>query len=115
MADGASNAAQIVVRRVRTWRVADLFCGAGGFSTGARRALHELGLAMSLVAANHWPTAIATHLRNHPDAAHHCVDLEVARPRELVPGNIQDGVAGFGKSPHEAMHNFNVNWWKKLP
>lgn len=90
MADGATSPAQIVVRRAKTWRVADLFCGAGGFSTGARRALRDVGVQLRLVAANHWPTAIATHQRNHPDAAHHCVDLEVARPRELVPGGVLD-------------------------
>lgn len=77
-------------RRAKPFRVADLFCGAGGSSTGAHRALRELGMPMSLVAANHWPVAIETHTRNHPWASHHCVDLETARPRELVPGGVLD-------------------------
>lgn len=65
--------------------VADLFCGAGGSSSGARRALRAAGSEMDLVAVNHWPIAVATHTRNHPDARHHCIDLDAARPEDLVP------------------------------
>lgn len=65
--------------------VADLFCGAGGSSTGARRALRQRGIEMELVAVNHWPIAIETHQRNHPDARHYCTDIESAKPEELVP------------------------------
>jgi hypothetical protein len=32
----------------------------------------------------------------------------------LYGENLQDGVAGFGKSPHEAMHDFDKNWVAKL-
>ena len=38
---------------LRTALVADLFCGAGGSSTGARRALERRGYRMELVAVNH--------------------------------------------------------------
>lgn len=69
----------------RTAVVADLFCGAGGTSTGAWKALLTRGIEMELVAVNHWPIAIETHSRNHPDARHYCVDLETAKPLELVP------------------------------
>ncbi len=51
---------------MRSLQVADLFCGAGGSSTGARRALKRLGLEMELLCVNHWPVAIETHKRNHP-------------------------------------------------
>lgn len=71
--------------RIRTALVADLFCGAGGSSTGARRALAAAGFRMALVAVNHWPVAIETHSRNHPDARHFCMDLEAAKPEDLVP------------------------------
>ena len=37
--------------------VADLFCGAGGSSTGAQRALARLGHRMDLLCVNHWPVA----------------------------------------------------------
>ena len=39
--------------KIRVVLVADLFCGAGGSSTGARRALARLGFQMKLVAVNH--------------------------------------------------------------
>ena len=52
-------------------RVADLFAGAGGFSTGAQKA----GLDV-VFAANHWPIAVAVHERNHPRTVHACQDLQ---------------------------------------
>ena len=69
----------------RTALVADLFCGAGGSSTGARRALARLGYRMTLCAVNHWPVAIETHQRNHPEARHYCQDVNVVKPAEVVP------------------------------
>ena len=77
--------ADIVRRRPRKALVADLFFGAGGSSSGARRALARLGLRMELVAVNHWDVAIATHSRNHPDARHYVEDVNTAKPWELVP------------------------------
>jgi DNA (cytosine-5)-methyltransferase 1 len=65
--------------------IADLFCGAGGSSTGAERALRAMGRSSILIAVNHWAVAIDTHTRNHPLARHHCTDLEHAKPLELVP------------------------------
>ena len=65
--------------------IADLFCGAGGSSSGAKRALARLGLKMTLACVNHWPVAIATHKKNHPEARHYCMDLESAKPEEIVP------------------------------
>lgn len=65
--------------------VADLFCGAGGSSTGARRALAARGYRMDLVAVNHWDVAIETHSRNHPEARHYLRDLMSADPIALVP------------------------------
>ena len=43
----------------RTYLVADLFCGAGGSSTGAQRSFTAQGDEMELVAVNHWNVAIA--------------------------------------------------------
>lgn len=59
-----------------TATVTDLFCGAGGSSTGAAAA----GLKIAL-AANHWATAIDVHQANHPDAAHDCADISQVDPR----------------------------------
>lgn len=69
----------------RRYLAADLFCGAGGSSTGAKKAVRALGGEMVLVAVNHWPVAVETHRKNHPSARHYCVDLDAARPEDLVP------------------------------
>ena len=69
-------------------QIADLFCGAGGTSTGALAACEELGLKARLTAINHWETAIATHTANHPDARHFCASIDTLNPRDLY---------GFGK------------------
>lgn len=74
----------------RKMLVADLLCGAGGSSTGAERALNELGLEMELVALNHWPTAIDTHSRNHPKARHFVQDIATVRPHLIVPEGYLD-------------------------
>ena len=67
--------------------VADLFCGAGGTTTGAMRAIEALGREVEFVAVNHWPVAIATHSANHsgPNVRHFCKDLDTANPSEIVP------------------------------
>lgn len=67
------------------FEVADLFCGAGGSSTGARLAIEQAGHTLELVAVNHWDRAIETHQRNHPRARHYCVNLDAAKPEEIVP------------------------------
>lgn len=56
----------------------DLFCGAGGSSTGLVAAGLELRLA-----ANHSPIAIETHAANHPDADHLCADIDHYDMRRL--------------------------------
>jgi DNA (cytosine-5)-methyltransferase 1 len=63
----------------------DLFCGAGGTTTGLLLAGQELGKDISLVAINHWEIAIETNSLNHPGVTHLCDDLEQIDPRELVP------------------------------
>ena len=70
----------------KTYEVVDLFCGAGGSSTGAKRAIEEIGGRMSLRAVNHWNKAIATHSKNHPEALHIIEDVNVVNPEEVVPG-----------------------------
>lgn len=70
--------------------VADLFCGAGGSSTGAKRALDRLGRGMTLTCVNHWPIAIESHSRNHPEARHYVQDIASVRPIEVVPEGYLD-------------------------
>lgn len=70
----------------KTIYAADLFCGAGGFSTGLLQAAEKLGLTVDLLAVNHWPTAIETHSKNHPGVVHYCESIEGVDPRKAVPG-----------------------------
>lgn len=55
----------------------DLFCGAGGSSTGA---IQVPGVKVAM-AANHWRLAVETHNTNHPTTDHDCADLSQVDPR----------------------------------
>jgi hypothetical protein len=70
--------------------ICDLFCGAGGFTTGALRAIRELGLEAVMAAVNHWPVAIATHRLNHPEVRHYIEDVRAANPVDIVPERYLD-------------------------
>ena len=61
----------------------DIFCGAGGSSTGLVAAGFELRLA-----ANHWQRAIETHAANHRDADHLCADVNNYDMRRLPKTDI---------------------------
>lgn len=67
-------------------KAVDLFCGAGGASTGLVRACDQLGIELDLLAINHWPTAVQTHLLNHPGVRHMCEAVEKIDPRAEIPG-----------------------------
>jgi DNA (cytosine-5)-methyltransferase 1 len=56
--------------------VTDLFCGAGGSSSG----LVEAGYRV-VIAANHWPLAIESHQVNHPETDHAQADISQVDPR----------------------------------
>jgi DNA (cytosine-5)-methyltransferase 1 len=77
-------------KRPRTVTVTDLFCGAGGSSTGAQQALDRLGMRMRLLAVNHWPVAIETHQKNHPHAVHYCQDVATIKPHLAVASGRLD-------------------------
>lgn len=55
--------------------VTDLFCGAGGSSSG----LVEAGYRV-VIAANHWKLAIESHQINHPDTDHSQADISQVNP-----------------------------------
>ena len=63
--------------------MADLFCGAGGTSTGAMQAIRALGHTPRLTAVNHWTRAVETHSANHPEARHLCASVDSLNPRHL--------------------------------
>lgn len=76
--------------RTKTLLGGDLFCGAGGSSTGAIKAATELGYKLTLTCVNHWPIAIETHKKNHPEARHYVVDINMADPVKIVPEGYLD-------------------------
>lgn len=63
--------------------IADLFCGAGGTSTGVIQAATRLGYSPRLTAVNHWQRAVDTHTANHPEARHLCASVDSLNPRHL--------------------------------
>lgn len=70
---------------------ADLFCGAGGATTGVLQAAARLGIPVrDGVAINHWPTAVETHTTNHPRIRHLCEAIERVDPTVAVPGGRLD-------------------------
>jgi len=62
----------------------DMFCGAGGSSTG----LLEIPGVKVKTAMNHWARAIETHNTNHPDTDHVCADIQVTDPRYISSSDI---------------------------
>lgn len=88
-------------------RAVDLFAGAGGFSTGARQAGCNV-----VWAANHWPAAVETHARNHPETIHACQDLHQANWAEVPRHDLmlaspccQGHSRARGKSANNPQHD----------
>ena len=67
-----------------TLTLTDMFCGAGGSSTGA---ISVPGIEVR-TAMNHWARAIETHNANHPDAAHVQADISQTDPRYVAHSDI---------------------------
>jgi DNA (cytosine-5)-methyltransferase 1 len=74
----------------KTYNVVDMFCGAGGESTGITLAAGEQNMRVNLTAINHWERAIETHAANHPGAEHLCESVERIDPARAVPGQRLD-------------------------
>lgn len=63
----------------------DLFCGAGGTSTGVEKArLENEQCAKVIACVNHDKNAIASHAANHPDALHFIEDIRTLNLSPLV-------------------------------
>lgn len=58
----------------------DMFCGAGGSSTGA---IMVPGVTVK-TAMNHWQRAIETHNLNHPNTTHVMADISQTDPRRIA-------------------------------
>lgn len=61
----------------------DLYCGAGGFSTGFSEAMHDLGLTFREIAINHWNRAVETMRANHPGVYAMQMDIDAATPDDI--------------------------------
>ena len=63
----------------------DLFCGAGGTSTGVENARYMGEQCAKVIACvNHDANAIASHAANHPDALHFTEDIRTLELSHLV-------------------------------
>jgi DNA (cytosine-5)-methyltransferase 1 len=86
-------------------RVADLFCGGGGETTGIMQAAKAAGLRLDLAAVNHWQVAIETHRLNFPDTRSYCQDLATLNPLDVF--GARDRVDLLWASP-ECTHHSNA-------
>jgi len=84
-------------------RAADLFCGAGGTSTGLYHACHSLGRKVDLLAVNCWKIAIETHRLNHPGSRHICARLESIRPEDAIPSRKLDILVASPECTHHSI------------
>jgi len=82
---------------------ADLFCGAGGTSTGLLQACARLDRRVELTAVNHWQLAVETHAKNHPRARHACEDLATMDPRKAIPGGKLDLLVASPECTHHSV------------
>lgn len=80
----------------------DMFCGAGGTSTGLLQAAESLGLNIQLTAINHWKVAIASHMANHPQVRHINSTIEKLDPFEVVPGKRVDLLVASPECRHHS-------------
>lgn len=77
-------------KKIKPITAVDLFCGAGGMSSGILEAFSHLQIPCALTAINHWPIAVDTHALNHPKVKHICEDISNVNPRKLFEeGGVQ--------------------------
>jgi DNA (cytosine-5)-methyltransferase 1 len=91
------------MRSAKPLFAADLFCGAGGTSTGLFQAAELVGRRVELTAVNHWERAVETHAANHPRANHICQDLARLKPAEAVPGGKLDLLVASPECTHHSV------------
>lgn len=87
----------------RTIYAADIFCGAGGTSTGLLSACARHGLQVELLAINHWEPAVETHAANHPSAKHLCATLDQVDPTKAVPRRRLDLLVASPECVHHSI------------
>lgn len=63
----------------------DLFCGAGGVTTGIENAIVQgQKIAEVIACVNHDPVAIESHYSNHPNAVHYTEDIRTLNIEPLI-------------------------------
>lgn len=90
---------------------ADLFAGAGGFSTGLVNACKRLGIVLRThTVVNHWDTAVNTHRANHSFARHLCASLSMVFPCNATPAKrLRVLLAAPECTNHSSAHNGPIN------
>lgn len=88
---------------IQSVTIADLFCGAGGSSTGALRAIERQGLTPQLTAVNHWTRAVETHSANHVNARHLCASIDSLNPRSLFADGELNILWGSPECTHHSL------------
>ena len=68
----------------KAYTVTDLFCGAGGTTTG----IHLSGKAIVIACINHDETAIKSHAANFPDCKHYIEDIRLFNVNALQKCDI---------------------------
>ncbi len=82
---GGFNPVRIANPESVEFLIIDLFCGAGGTSTGFHRAFiggEQVALVMACI--NHDPIAIKSHWRNYPDVVHFEEDIRTVELKPIV-------------------------------
>jgi len=75
---------------LKTLQIADLFCGAGGSTTGIRQAVARMNRKANILAIDHWDVAIQTHSANNDGVEHLCESVDHIDPTKVVPGQELD-------------------------
>jgi DNA (cytosine-5)-methyltransferase 1 len=90
--------------KVKKLKIVDLFCGAGGETTGILQACRAAGFDFEMLAVNHWTVAIETHSKNHPEVKHLCESIQNVDPRT----HITDGRVNLLWASPECTHFSNA-------
>ena len=80
----------------------DMFCGAGGYTTGSVMALDDLKVPYEYWAVNHWDKAVQTMKLNHPRVHTFEQDLTVVIPSEVIPGRHLDHLHASPSCTHHS-------------
>lgn len=80
----------------------DMFCGAGGYTTGSVMALDDLRVPYEYWAVNHWDKAVQTMKLNHPAVHTFEQDLTVVIPSEIIPGRHLDHLHASPSCTHHS-------------